>query len=77
MMATLTGNGQQQAVPGDGGRIGLPGAVHGSVSAYCASHLPGQVSVVAACSSSPDPGKLDPAGTRVSQPGRLTAVVRR
>lgn len=58
-------------------RRGLKRAVHGSVSAYCSSHLPGQVSVVAAGSPSQDPGGQDQAAARVSQPGRLFTGVRR
>jgi nucleotide-binding universal stress UspA family protein len=63
---------------------GVKRAMHGSVSAYCASHLPGQVSVIAA--GSPGRGKAGqgpadwaepaPPGTQESRPGPATGAVR-
>jgi nucleotide-binding universal stress UspA family protein len=65
------------ATPGHG----LKRAVHGSVGAYCASHLPGQVSVVAA--GSPGRGKTGlhqtgpaPPPTPANRPGPVTRAVR-
>ena len=77
VLTQFTAAHRDMLVVGTTPRRGLKRAVHGSVSAYCSSHLPGQVSVVPAGSSRQDPGELDPAGTRMSQPGRLSAVVRR
>jgi nucleotide-binding universal stress UspA family protein len=60
---------------------GLKRAVHGSVSAYCVSQLPGQVSVIAA--GSPGRGQAGqsqtepaPAGTGENRPGPVTRPVR-
>jgi nucleotide-binding universal stress UspA family protein len=78
---------QLASVPGDVLVVGsTPGhalkrAVHGSVSAYCASHLPGQVSVIAA--GPPGRGragqaKAEPAPPRAleDRPGPVTRAVR-
>jgi nucleotide-binding universal stress UspA family protein len=50
---------------------GLKRAVHGSVSAYCASHLPGQVSIVAA---GQHPGR-PPAAPQAKGHGPVTRAV--
>jgi nucleotide-binding universal stress UspA family protein len=48
----------------------LKRAMHGSVSAYCSAHLPGQVSVIAAGPPGQNPAELAPASTRRTGPGR-------
>jgi len=55
---------------------GLKRAVHGSVSAYCSAHLPGQVSVIAAGPPSQNPAGPVPAITQASRPGPVTKAVR-
>jgi len=55
---------------------GLKRAVHGSVSAYCSAHLPGQVSVIAAGPPGQNPAGPAPASTRANRPGPVTRAVR-
>lgn len=55
---------------------GLRRAVHGSVSAYCVSHLPGQVSVVEAGATGQDPVEQPPAQARTHRHGPVTRPVR-
>jgi nucleotide-binding universal stress UspA family protein len=49
---------------------GLKRAVHGSVSAYCLAHLPGQVSVIAAGSPGQNPAEPAPQAPRRAGPSR-------
>jgi nucleotide-binding universal stress UspA family protein len=55
---------------------GLKRAVHGSVSAYCSAHLPGQVSVIAAGPRGQNPAGPAPASTPANRPGPVTRAVR-
>jgi len=55
---------------------GLKRAVHGSVSAYCSAHLPGQVSVIAAGPPGQNPAEPAPASTQASWPEPVTRAVR-
>src|SRR5215470_5767240 len=54
---------------------GLKRAVHGSVSAYCSAHLPGQVSVIAAGPPGQNPAEPAPASTQASWPEPVTRAV--
>jgi nucleotide-binding universal stress UspA family protein len=55
---------------------GLKRAVHGSVSAYCSAHLPGQVSVVAAGPPGQNPAGSASASTRANRRGPVTRAMR-
>jgi nucleotide-binding universal stress UspA family protein len=55
---------------------GLKRAVHGSVSAYCSAHLPGQVSVIAAGPPGQNPAGPALAGAQANRPGPVTRAVR-
>jgi nucleotide-binding universal stress UspA family protein len=55
---------------------GLKRAVHGSVSAYCSAHLPGQVSVIPAGPPGKNPAEPVPASTQPNRPGPMTRAVR-
>jgi nucleotide-binding universal stress UspA family protein len=60
------------ATPGHG----LKRAVHGSVSAYCWAHLPGQVCVVTAGQPGQDPGPPALAAAGADRPRPVTRAVR-
>jgi nucleotide-binding universal stress UspA family protein len=55
---------------------GLKRAMHGSVSAYCSAHLPGQVSVIAAGPPGQNPAEPATASTQARRPGQVTRAVR-